>query len=435
MKRVYLAVAVSLLSLMASWSAEDVSNGNAWVTQPLTYPYVYPISGMAGTTTAINNVSSAHDGYDLFGRAGPGTPIVASHSGYVLSFNNTENGSWSGPPSNPGRFVNLVHGSHRSRYHHLQSVAPGIATGVWVAAGQIIGYQGQTGNGGFSHLHVEWRRFSDGEPLNFNSNIVFNTRMTAGGPIAYTGQWHLSPHVGGTVKQVQMGFSGRGDVPISGDWNGDGRDEIGFVKVNQSNGNLEWYTSSTNLATAANGTVVPPVYQGVYGSDADIAVPGDWDGNNTDSPGIVRRNGNDLEWHLANSFSSGTSYYGVYGAGCSLGCVPVRGDWDANGADSRGVFAVSGAGWFLSNSVISNVTNYSFSWGNQSDLPISGEVLTNNADRPWLFRESPSGTTPTFFRNSGLPGTTSSFGYGASNDYPIVLNWDSDTLDEYGIVR
>ncbi|NBT36744.1 MAG: M23 family metallopeptidase, partial [Actinobacteria bacterium] len=40
-------------------------------------------------------------------------------------------------------------------YAHLDSFAPGIAAGVPVRAGQIVGFSGDTGNAGTPHLHFE----------------------------------------------------------------------------------------------------------------------------------------------------------------------------------------------------------------------------------------------------------------------------------------
>lgn len=40
-------------------------------------------------------------------------------------------------------------------YAHLLRLAPGIAVGSTVQAGQLVGYVGQTGNAGVPHLHLE----------------------------------------------------------------------------------------------------------------------------------------------------------------------------------------------------------------------------------------------------------------------------------------
>jgi murein DD-endopeptidase MepM/ murein hydrolase activator NlpD len=40
-------------------------------------------------------------------------------------------------------------------YAHLSALAPGIAVGTPVTAGQLVGYVGRTGNAGVSHLHLE----------------------------------------------------------------------------------------------------------------------------------------------------------------------------------------------------------------------------------------------------------------------------------------
>jgi murein DD-endopeptidase MepM/ murein hydrolase activator NlpD len=40
-------------------------------------------------------------------------------------------------------------------YAHLSALAPGIAVGTAVTAGQLVGYVGHTGNAGISHLHLE----------------------------------------------------------------------------------------------------------------------------------------------------------------------------------------------------------------------------------------------------------------------------------------
>ena len=40
-------------------------------------------------------------------------------------------------------------------YAHLSGLAPGIAVGTPVTAGQLVGYVGRTGNAATPHLHLE----------------------------------------------------------------------------------------------------------------------------------------------------------------------------------------------------------------------------------------------------------------------------------------
>ena len=165
-------------------------------------------------------------------------------------------------------------------------------------------------------------------------------------------------------------------------------------------------------------------------------MPGDWDSNNTDTPGVVRRESdNVLHWHLSNAFFTGPFTTAGYGTPAQ-GFIPVAGDWNGDGSDSPGAFYTPTGQWHLSNSTASPGTSYTpFSWGNQNDLPMAGDLLVNNNDRPILWRPSEVGGVSVWFRNSGLPGSTTSFAWATDGDCPVVLNWDSDSLDEYAIVR
>jgi len=88
-----------------------------------------------------------HTGIDLAARTG--TPIYASGDGIV------RRAQW---VSGYGRFVELQHvNGYSTRYAHMSRIAAGMAPGVAVRQGQIIGYVGSTGNSTGPHLHFEIR--------------------------------------------------------------------------------------------------------------------------------------------------------------------------------------------------------------------------------------------------------------------------------------
>lgn len=102
-------------------------------------PLIWPIRGVITTY-----FSSAHPGVDIATKAG--TPVLAAQSGRVYY------AAWS--PYGYGNFVQIDHGDGRqTHYAHLISFA--VQTGQQVSQGQVIGYEGSTGNSTGPHLHFE----------------------------------------------------------------------------------------------------------------------------------------------------------------------------------------------------------------------------------------------------------------------------------------
>lgn len=87
--------------------------------------------------------SGWHMGDDL--AYGCGTPIHAANSGTVI---------WAGPLGGYGNMVKIDHGGGiGTGYGHQSSIAVGY--GQHVSAGQVIGYEGNTGNSFGCHVHFE----------------------------------------------------------------------------------------------------------------------------------------------------------------------------------------------------------------------------------------------------------------------------------------
>ncbi len=93
----------------------------------------------------VRGFYAGHSGIDIAARTG--TPILAANGGPVLyaGWN-----SWG-----YGNTVVIGHGPFSTLYGHMNSLA--VRCGNVVAAGQIIGYVGSTGNSSGPHLHFEIR--------------------------------------------------------------------------------------------------------------------------------------------------------------------------------------------------------------------------------------------------------------------------------------
>lgn len=137
------------------------------------YPIVFPVAGdnhYSDTWGAARDTGRTHDGTDIM--ADKMVPIVAAADGTVGWMHNQQGGKCCA--------MELVHDDgYRSWYIHMNNdtpgtddgqgwgFAPGIAPGVHVQAGQLIGYVGDSGNAEntASHLHFE---------LHDSSNTPFN---------------------------------------------------------------------------------------------------------------------------------------------------------------------------------------------------------------------------------------------------------------------
>ena len=115
-----------------------------------------------------------------------------------------------------------------------------------------------------------------------------------------------------------FGYGQPGDIPVCGDWNGDGTQTPGVVR------NGTWY-----LVNALNRPFADVSF-GYGNPTGDIPVVGDWNGDHVDTAGVVR-NGT---WYLSNTLGSPAADM-VFGYGNPTGDVPIVGDWNATASTPR----------------------------------------------------------------------------------------------------
>lgn len=108
---------------------------------------------VAQLRTVGRGFSSYHGGIDLM--APHGSPVLAAAAGTVV---------YAARYYAYGNIIDIAHPDGSiTRYAHLSRYAQGIRAGTSVAAGQVIGAVGATGNAHGAHLHFEVRY--DGRPM------------------------------------------------------------------------------------------------------------------------------------------------------------------------------------------------------------------------------------------------------------------------------
>jgi GH25 family lysozyme M1 (1,4-beta-N-acetylmuramidase) len=179
------------------------------------------------------------------------------------------------------------------------------------------------------------------KPAGVASGPVWNLRNTL-----TTGTADISYHYG---SSTDSNF-------VMGDWDGNGSMTPGIVRINSS-GQWEWMLRNSN----SGGN---PDYDFAYGTaqPGDVLVVGDWDGNGTMTPGIIRTNSvGQWTWNLRNSNAGGGADI-VYTYGrADGGGIPITGDWDGNGTFTPGI--VRGNTWSLRNSNNGGNADITFGYG------------------------------------------------------------------------
>jgi hypothetical protein len=212
-------------------------------------------------------------------------------------------------------------------------------------------------------------------------------------------------------------FGITGDVPVAGDWDGDGTDTVGVFRPSTQT----WLLRNSNSTGAANVSFA-------FGTSTSIPVAGDWDGSGTDTIGTYEPATG--VWSLRNSLSEGApdlSFTFTNGSGT----VPLTGDWDGNGTDT--VAYQDGSIRALRNSNSAGAPNLTFSFGGVSDKAITGDWNGDAVDTQAFVQTS----APTHnLRNTNTSGAPDiSFSYALTADTPVAGDWNGDTVDTVGAVR
>jgi hypothetical protein len=234
-------------------------------------------------------------------------------------------------------------------------------------------------------------------------------------------QFHLRHCNVSGPADVIIPFGEPGDVGLAGDWVGSGTTTIGVFRA------AEGPTHNTFLLRNSNSPGPPERTIVGFGQAGDLPIVGDWDGNGTTTIGLFRpaAGPHPNMFLLRNTNSPGSPDVMIVGFG-QAGDLPIVGDWDGNGTTTIGLFRPAAGPhpnmFLLRNTNSSGPPDISISgFGAPGDLPVVGDWNGDRRTKIGLYRPSTGQFFLRFENGLGAPNVIVDLGF--SGDEPLAGHW------------
>jgi FtsP/CotA-like multicopper oxidase with cupredoxin domain len=229
------------------------------------------------------------------------------------------------------------------------------------------------------------------------------------------GEWYMDANGNGAwdTGDKHSVFGATGDIPVSGDWNGNGTTKLGAYK-----GNGVWWLDLNDNGVLDTGETF------TFGIAGDIPVVGDWTGSGSTKIGIVRNSGGTKMWYLDMNgngiWDAGIDQFSAFGI---AGDVAVTGDWNGTGKTKIGVFR--NGQWYLNmtgNGVWTTPADTMYTFGIAGDVPITGDWNGTGKTKVGVFRNGQMYLNVTG-NGAWTPPVDVINTFGIPGDKPVIGKW------------
>jgi hypothetical protein len=217
-------------------------------------------------------------------------------------------------------------------------------------------------------------------------------------------------------------IGGSGYTAIIGDWNGDGKVDIG-----SSNG-ANWYLDKNGNNAWDAGTDK----QYSFGATGWTPVTGDWNGDDHTEIGVYKDGVWYLDTNANGAWNAGTDKQYSFGA---TGWTPVTGDWNNDGKIEIGVY--KDGVWYLdtnANGAWNAGIDKLYTFGGKGWAPVAydwngdGKIeIGVYKDGVWYLDANANG--------AWNAGTDKLYRFGATGWNPVAGDWNNDRKTEVGVYR